>query len=370
MPRVEVDLPGNEYAIHIGSDLLPQLGPELRALGGKGAAVVVTHPEMPPAYRSTATRSLEQAGFRTETALVPQGEASKSLETLGSLYSQLAAMQLDRRSTLVALGGGVIGDLTGFAAATYLRGIHLVQVPTTLLAQVDASVGGKTAIDLPAGKNLVGAFHQPRLVIADVGTLQSLPSNELRSGLAEIVKYGVIADPALFDLIERDAPRALAGEEEMLTRLVVRSCEIKATVVRQDPQEQGLRAILNYGHTVGHALESVLGYGAVTHGEAVAFGMSAAARLAVQLGLLDSPAAVRQDALLQRLGLPTLATWGGGPGLRHPLPEIGSLLDAMKRDKKTLGGRLRFVLARCVGTVEVHEVADAEVVAVLETAGT
>jgi 3-dehydroquinate synthase len=366
MPRVDVDLPGDSYTIHIGTDLLSRVGPAMRDLGLAGAAVVVTHPELPSAYRTTVISSLEQAGFRTETALVPQGESSKSLEMLGSLYSQLAAVGLDRRSTVVALGGGVVGDLAGFAAATFLRGIALIQVPTTLLAQVDSSVGGKTAIDLPAGKNLVGAFHQARLVIADVGTLRSLPSEELRSGLAEVVKYGVIADPDLFALLESEAASALAGDDALLTRLVVRSCEIKAEVVRQDPKEQGLRAILNYGHTVGHALESVLGYGAVKHGEAVAFGMSAAGQIATRRGLLESVAASRQDSLLQRLGLPTLASWSSGPGLTHPLPSVGHLLEAMKRDKKTLGGRLRLVLARAIGTVELHEVADSEVAAVLE----
>jgi 3-dehydroquinate synthase len=367
MPRVEVNLPGKEYTIHIGADLLSQVGPELRQLGANGKAVVVTHPEIPPAYRSAVIYSLERAGYQAGTVYVLEGEASKSLSTLGKLYSDLAAQQLDRQSTLVALGGGVIGDLTGFAAATFLRGVRLVQVPTTLLAQVDSSVGGKTAIDLPAGKNLVGAFHQPCLVIADMGTLHTLPSIELRSGLAEIVKYGVIADWSLFALLESDAARTLAGDEELLTRLVVWSCEIKAAVVIKDPHEKGLRAILNYGHTVGHALEAVLGYGVVRHGEAVAYGMSAAAQLAVRLGMLEAAVAARQDALLEHLGLPTMRTWDSGPGHCHKLPDARLLLEAMKRDKKTLGGRVRFVLARSIGVVEVHEVADTQILAVLES---
>jgi 3-dehydroquinate synthase len=285
-------------------------------------------------------------------------------------------MRLDRRSVVVALGGGVIGDLAGFAAATYLRGLALIQVPTTLLAQVDASVGGKTAIDLPVGKNLVGAFHQPRLVVADVDTLRTLPPQELRSGLAEIVKYGMIADPALFELLEREADRILAGDPDLLTHLVVRSCEIKADVVRQDPDEQGLRAILNYGHTVGHALEAVLGYGVLPHGLAVAAGMSAAACLSARLGLLDASVAARQDALLSRLGLPTLdllrdgaspAAWEAATARAAPCSvPPAALLEAMQLDKKTVGGQLRFVLARDIGVVEVREVRADDVLTVLE----
>jgi 3-dehydroquinate synthase len=366
MPRVDVDLPGSPYSIHIGKGVRRQAGPLLRDLGASGAVALVTHSELPPLHAAGVVSSLEDAGFQVEHAFVPQGEASKSLEALASLYHRFAQMRLDRRSTVVALGGGVIGDLAGFAAATYLRGIGLVQVPTTLLAQVDASVGGKTAIDLPAGKNLVGAFYQPRLVVADVETLSTLTPAELRSGLAEVVKYGVIADAALFDYLEREAGRILAGDPDALERIVVRSCEIKADVVRQDPTEQGLRAILNYGHTLGHALEAVLGYGVIPHGEAVAMGMSAAAKLAVRLGLFDPAAAARQDQLLHRFGLPV---WGGVrttdpmPHTQHLTPD--TLLDAMMLDKKTIAGRLRFVLPRALGAVEVQEVPTADVEAVL-----
>jgi 3-dehydroquinate synthase len=376
MPRVDVDLPGSSYTIHIGAGLLAEVGPILWALGLSGKAAIVTHPVLPPAYPAAVHRSLEQAGFSPELALVPQGEASKSLDGLASLYAQFARMRLDRQSLVVALGGGVIGDLAGFAAATYLRGLALAQVPTTLLAQVDASIGGKTAIDLVSGKNLVGAFHQPRAVVADIDTLATLSSAELRSGLAEVVKYGMIADAALFAALERDADRLLAGEPDALTPAVVRSCEIKADVVHQDPHERGLRAILNYGHTVGHALEAVWGYGTITHGAAVAVGMSAAARLAVHLGLLDRRDAERQDRLLSRLGLPILApeapllsappeVAGALPAGTPTLPPFAALLDAMLLDKKTLGGRLRFVLPRAIGTVEVTEVAAEEVEAAL-----
>ena len=379
MPQVQVAIPGSAYAIQIGADLLAQVGPTLRELGLAGKAAIVTHPELPAAYPAAVHASLEQAGFEPEMAFVPQGEASKSLDGLERLYTRFAGMRLDRKSAVVALGGGVIGDLAGFAAATYLRGLALVQVPTTLLAQVDASIGGKTAIDLPCGKNLVGAFYQPRAVIADVGTLATLPPSELRSGLAEVVKYGVIADAGLFASLEREADRLVSGAPEPLTRVVVRCCEIKAEVVRQDPHEQGLRAVLNYGHTVGHALEAVLGYGAIPHGAAVAIGMSAAARLAVRLELLSPAAAARQDLLLQRLGLPTLtpdarsavaAQQGGsaappGSPADQPLPPLASLLAAMALDKKSVGGRLRFVLARAIGSVEVREVAVEDVEALL-----
>lgn len=364
MPRVDVNLPGDGYPIHIGPGLLTEVGPLLRAQGLTGRAAIVTHPELSPAYTAAVHASLEQAGFQPEMAFVPQGEASKSLDALAALYSRFAGMRLDRRSTVVALGGGVIGDLAGFAAATYLRGLAVVQVPTTLLAQVDASIGGKTAIDLPCGKNLVGAFHQPRAVIADVETLRTLPLHELRSGLAEVVKYGVIADAELFAALERDATRLLTGEPEALTPAVLRSCAIKAEVVSEDPHERGRRAILNYGHTVGHALEAVWGYGTVTHGAAVAIGMSAAARLAVRLGMLAEPEAARQDELLRRLGLPTLPASEGSEA-ELTLPPFGALLEAMRLDKKTLGGTLRFVLPRAIGTVEVREVGDEPIRAVL-----
>jgi 3-dehydroquinate synthase len=381
MPCVDVALAGGSYPIHIGPGLLGQVGPILRGLGMSGRAAIVTHPELSPAYAGAVHRSLAQAGFQPDLTLVPQGEASKSLDALGALYTRFAEMRLDRQSIVVALGGGVIGDLAGFAAATYLRGISLAQVPTTLLAQVDASIGGKTAIDLPCGKNLAGAFHQPRAVIADIETLATLPAAELRSGLAEVLKYGMIADAKLFDLLERDADRLLAGSVDALLPAVVRSCEIKAEVVGQDPNERGLRAILNYGHTVGHALETVWGYGAVSHGAAVAIGMSAAARLAVRRGMLGPHDAERQDRLLRRLGLPTLKLAGTGaataPGLHEPpgavrdlptFPAFAALLNAMLLDKKTVGGQLRFVLPSAIGTVQVVGVSAEEIEAALEEA--
>jgi 3-dehydroquinate synthase len=280
------------------------------------------------------------------------------LTELSRLWEAFARLRLDRRSVVIALGGGVIGDLAGFAAATYLRGIDLVQLPTTLLAQVDASVGGKTAIDLPEGKNLVGAFYQPRWVVADVGTLASLPPRELRAGLAEVIKYGVIADETLFDFLERERDAVLAGEPERLAQIVLRSCRIKADVVREDEREGGLRAILNYGHTAGHAVEALAGYAGLLHGECVAIGMEAAARLSVRLGMLAPGDAERQRRLLEAYGLPVALPPGQEPR---------AILDAMRWDKKTVGDEIRFVLARGIGIVEWGcRAADDQVLAVLK----
>ncbi|HEU4753500.1 MAG TPA: 3-dehydroquinate synthase, partial [Armatimonadota bacterium] len=282
------------------------------------------------------------------------------LEQLADVYHHLVAAGLDRRSAVVALGGGVVGDLAGFAAASYLRGIDFVQVPTTLLAQVDASVGGKTGIDLPEGKNLVGAFHQPRLVFIDLQTLDTLPEPDYRAGLAEIIKYGVIWDPELFRFLEVNRTAVLAHQPEELEHLVARSCEIKAEVVGRDEREGGLRAVLNYGHTIGHAVEAVAGYGRYLHGEAVAIGMAAAGRLAARRGWLPESTAQRIETLIREYGLPAR--------LREPLP-VGPLMEAMLRDKKTQSGELRFILARDIGRVEVAPVAAEDVRAVLETVG-
>jgi 3-dehydroquinate synthase len=275
--------------------------------------------------------------------VVPAGEASKSLAQLDRLYTALAAMPADRRTTVVAVGGGVIGDLAGFAAATYNRGLRLVMVPTTLLAMVDSSVGGKTGINIPAGKNLVGAFHQPVLVWIDPTFLHSLPDREYRSGLAEVVKYGVIADADFFAELEGNVEPILSRDPDVVVRVVRRCCAIKADVVSRDEFETtGLRATLNYGHTFAHAFEAVAGYGSWRHGEAVAAGMVCAARLAERIGMIDASPARRQADLLARMGLPT------APDRAWP---IDRLIDAMRRDKKTLGGQLRFVLPTRLGEV-------------------
>lgn len=311
---------------------------------------------LPHAYRE----GLGAVGIATTLAAVPPGEASKSLEMTASLYDELVRMRADRHTAVVALGGGVVGDLAGFAAATYARGIPLLMVPTTLLAQVDSSVGGKVGVNHPGAKNIIGAFHQPSGVWVDTETLRTLPDRELRCGLAEVVKYGVILDSAFFDELEVQVDAILAREPGALRSIVSRSCRLKASVVERDEREEtGLRAVLNFGHTVAHAIEAVAGYdGPYQHGEAVAVGMVAEARLAERMGWIGSDLVDRIERLLVRLGLPTAA-----PGL-----DASRLIDAMTRDKKNRGGRIRFVLPRAIGRVELTDGPDdAEVRAVLAT---
>ncbi len=311
---------------------------------------------LPQAYRE----GLEAVGIATTLAVVPPGEASKSLEGAAGLYDALVRMRADRHTAVVALGGGVVGDLAGFAAATYARGIPLLMVPTTLLAQVDSSVGGKVGVNHPGAKNIIGAFHQPSGVWVDTETLRTLPDRELRCGLAEVVKYGVILDPEFFDELEDQVEAILARDPRALRSIVARSCRLKASVVERDEREEtGLRAVLNFGHTVAHAIEAVAGYdGPYQHGEAVAVGMAAEARLAERMGWIGPDAVGRIERLLVRLGLPTAA-----PGL-----DADRLIDAMTRDKKNRGGRIRFVLPRAIGRVELTDGPEAaEVRAVLAT---
>ncbi len=295
---------------------------------------------------SHAERLATMLGLRSPIVVAP-GESSKSLAVAGELYSQLADRAADRKTPVVAVGGGVVGDLAGFVAATYNRGLPLLMAPTTLLAMVDSSVGGKVGINLPQGKNLVGAFHQPAGVWIDTAVLNTLPEREYRSGLAEVVKYGVILDADFFNWLETNADPALGRDPQALSHLIARSCELKAQIVEQDERElTGLRAVLNYGHTFAHAFESVAGYGAWLHGEAVAAGMVCAARLAVRQGLIPADATTRQSALLKRLGLPIARdrTW-----------DVESMLAVMRRDKKNVNGRLRFVLPTRMGQVALFD---------------
>ncbi len=304
--------------------------------------------------------ALAAVGIAPVVAVVPPGEASKSLEGAAGLYDELVTMRADRHTAVVAVGGGVVGDLAGFVAATYARGIPLLMVPTTLLAQVDSSVGGKVGVNHPGAKNIIGAFHQPGGVWIDTETLRTLPDRELRCGLAEVVKYGVILDAEFFDELEVQVEAILARDPAALRSIVARSCRLKAMVVERDEREEtGLRAVLNFGHTVGHAIEAVAGYdGPYQHGEAVAIGMVAEARLAERLGWIGPEVVGRIERLLVRLGLPTAA-----PGL-----DADRLIDAMTRDKKNRGGRIRFVLPRAIGRVELTDGPDdAEVRAVLAT---
>ena len=341
MRTVHVPLGERSYSILIGSGLLPQLGAECRKLGPGNRCAVVTDTNVAGRYGALAMKSLGAAEFESVLVKIPAGERAKRIRIAERCFEQLAEHRLERKSFIVALGGGVVGDLAGFLAATYLRGVDFVQVPTSLLAQVDSSVGGKVGVNLEAGKNLVGAFHQPRLVLCDVDTLRTLPDRELRAGLAEVIKYGIIYDAELFARLERDIGRLLKSDRELLSDVVARCCEIKAEVVSQDERETGLRAILNFGHTIGHALEAISAYGKYLHGEAIAIGQVAAARLSsLQLGL-DAKEAARIADLFTRAGLPTQ--------LRFSNAQFQRLIETMKVDKKVSGGEVKFVLAKRIG---------------------
>jgi 3-dehydroquinate synthase len=319
------------------------LGGECRRLGLGKRCAVITDDRVAPLYAQRAERSLRGAGFDCLRITLRAGESAKNLRNFEACCDQLAAHRLERKSFVVALGGGVVGDLAGFVAATYLRGIAFVQAPTTLLAQVDSSVGGKVAVNLRAGKNLVGAFYQPRLVLCDLGALRTLPPRELRAGLSEVIKYGVIYDAALFGRIERQLPALLRQEPAVLAEVVARCCRIKAQVVGQDETESGLRAILNFGHTIGHALENTAGYGRYLHGEAISIGQVAAAWLSQRVLGFPERDLVRIRRLLDAAGLPTSARLTGSQKAR--------LLRAMSLDKKVAGGEIKFVLARRIGRV-------------------
>jgi len=350
---VLVDLGPRSYPIRVVSGDPEGFGPFARRVldaswAGRGCrrALLVTDANLAP-WAPRFVRGLKAVGIAAEVAVVPAGEASKGLEQASALWDRLVAMKADRHACVVALGGGVVGDLAGFAAATYARGLPLLMVPTSLLAQVDSSVGGKVGINHPKAKNIIGAFHQPAGVWIDAATLETLPPRELRCGLAEVVKYGVILDEGFFAFLEGSAGAILRRDPEAVRAIIRRSCELKADVVSRDEREEtGLRAVLNFGHTIGHAIEAVAGYGGdFAHGEAVAAGMVAESRLAERLGWIGPATTARLVALLDRFGLPTAA-----PGL-DPV----SLLDAMGRDKKNAGGRTRFVLPRRIGAVELTD---------------
>ena len=344
MRTVNVRLGHRSYTIQVGSGLLTRLGRACKQLQLGRRCAVISDRHVAPHYAATALRSLSAAGFVPTLITVPVGETAKSLKTVEFCYNQLARQRLERKSFVVALGGGVVGDLAGFVAATYLRGIPFVQVPTTLLAQVDSSVGGKVGVNLPAGKNLVGAFHQPRLVLCDLNTLDTLPSREFRSGLAEVIKYGIISDAALFRKLELKLDKLLKRDPAILADVIARCCAIKARVVGQDETEGGVRAILNFGHTVGHALEAISRYGKYLHGEAIAIGQVAAADLSARVMGLPRRDVDRIRDLFRRAGLPVR--------VRLTTPQWRSLRQAMRLDKKVSSGEIRFVLARRIGKVE------------------
>lgn len=342
MRTVNVSLGNRSYRILVGAGVLSRLEAECRRLHLAGRrCAIITDENVRPLYATLVEAHLKKAGCEPLVISIPAGESSKSLKYVNSCYQQLAAFRFERQSFIVALGGGVVGDLAGFVAATYLRGIPLVQIPTSLLAQVDSSVGGKVGVNLPAGKNLVGAFYQPRLVICDLETLKTLPPRELRAGLAEVIKYGAIYDAALFRRLERNLGQLLQLDLKFWEPLVARCCAIKAEVVTQDETESGLRAILNFGHTIGHAIEAVAGYGRYLHGEAIAIGMVVEAILSMQYTGLPKTDAQRLSNILAATGLPT----------SYPLNEQRwkKLLHAMQLDKKVSQGQICFVLLSALG---------------------
>jgi 3-dehydroquinate synthase len=352
--HVDVVLRERSYPIRIGAGLL-QDGAALRALAPGRHVLIVSDSNVAAHYLAPVAAAFADRPCRT--VVLPPGEQEKTLARFGELMDALATLQASRDVTLIALGGGVVGDLTGFAAACWMRGVRFVQLPTTLLAMVDSAVGGKTAVDLPAGKNLVGAFHQPSAVLADTSTLATLPGRELRAGLAEVLKYGAIIDPAFFDWIERHAAALLARDPERLAEAIERSCRHKAAIVARDETEQGERALLNFGHTFGHAIETATGYGNLLHGEAVAIGMQCAARLSTLTGRADAASSARLQAALAALGLPTEVPAGLDPA---------ALLHLMRLDKKAVSGRLRLILWRGIGAAEiVSDVDDADILSVL-----
>lgn len=355
---VTVNLGTRSYPIEIGPGILASLGERMARLGLRGKAAVVSNPRVAKLYGGEAAASLKAAGFTVTSILIPDGERYKTVRSVERVYDQLIKNRFERGSVLVALGGGVIGDLTGYAAATFLRGIPFVQIPTTLAAQVDASIGGKTGVNHPSGKNLIGAFHQPRLVLVDPGTLASLPPREFQSGLAEVIKYGVIADAEFFGFLDRDMAKIRSRDPEALLSVLARSCEIKADVVSRDETEGDIRRILNYGHTLGHAIESLTGYRKYLHGEAVAMGMAFAAELSKALGLCSAETVSRQKELIQAAGLPVA------------LPDLktGNILRSMKLDKKVVDASVTFVLCEAIGKVAIQTVEEPVILSALKTA--
>ena len=345
MRLVKVPLGNRSYSILVGSNLLPQIGRECRRLTLARRCALISDVNVASRYAKAALASLSAAGFEPILITVAAGEKAKTLTTVRFCYEQLAAHRMDRNSFIVALGGGVIGDLAGFVAATYLRGLAFVQVPTTLLAQVDSSVGGKVGVNLKAGKNLVGAFHQPHLVLCDLNTLETLPRREYNSGLAEVIKYGIISDARFFRQLERNLDQLLQRDPRLLSSVVARCCHIKAQVVGQDETERGQRAILNFGHTIGHALETISGYGRFLHGEAISIGQVAAAKISSELTGLSAFDVARITLLLDRAGLPTQ--------LKLDRSQRTRLLRAMQLDKKVSQGEVKFVLATRIGEVSV-----------------
>ena len=357
--NVRIQLDDRSYDIQIGQNLLQGLSGDGAVPAGT-AALVVTNETVQPLYGSRLVVALKQRYPVVHTVTLPDGEEHKNWQTLNLIFDALLQHGCDRKTVLFALGGGVVGDMTGFAAASYMRGVPFVQVPTTLLAQVDSSVGGKTAINHPLGKNMIGAFYQPQRVVCDLDVLGTLPAREFSAGLAEVIKYGPIADMVFFDWLEQHIDALMARDRAALAHAVRRSCEIKADVVGQDERESGLRAILNFGHTFGHAIEAGMGYGAWLHGEGVGAGMVMAARLSQALGLVDAAFVQRLTDLVARAGLPVRGA------VIDATDNAGRYLQLMRVDKKAEGGEIRFVVIDGPGQAAVRPAPDALVRAVID----
>jgi 3-dehydroquinate synthase len=358
MKTLEVDLGNRSYPIYIGTDLIDQ--PQLFSACEKSSSIyIVTNTTVAPLYAQRLTNTLETFGKPVRTITLADGESYKDWKNLQLIFDDLLKFGADRQTMLVALGGGVIGDMTGFAAASFMRGIRFIQVPTTLLAQVDSSVGGKTGINHPLGKNMIGAFHQPVAVIADLNTLKTLPPRELSAGLAEVVKHGAIADSQFLDWIEANAKSLLNCDTAAMGHAVLRSCEIKSTVVSADEREGGIRATLNFGHTFGHAIEAGMGYGEWLHGEAVGCGMVLGADLSCRLNFITKAEAKRLTNIIQSMNLPIAP------------PKFGAerYMELMQVDKKTEGGQIRYVVLEKIGKAQIKSVPDAQVIDTLIATG-
>ncbi|MDX9715062.1 MAG: 3-dehydroquinate synthase [Dissulfurispiraceae bacterium] len=353
MNNIRVDLGERSYEIKIGSNLLKQAGHFLKELGLAGRVVILSNPIVERLYCEDIHKSLAEAGFECYRVIMPEGEQYKTYDWACSILTEILKHRLDRKSCIIALGGGVVGDMAGFVSSIYMRGINFVQVPTTLLAQVDSSVGGKTGVNHQFGKNMIGTFYQPRLVLADTLVLKTLPPREFLCGMAEVIKYGIISDSSLFDYLETEKNRILAFDEQALAHIIKRSCEIKADVVSKDERESGLREILNFGHTAGHALETETGYLKYLHGEAVAIGMCIESRISCSMGLLNTDQLRRIEDLIKSYNLPV------------SLPEgisLKNLVKHMQLDKKTVGGRVKFILPESIGSVRIETGVSEEII--------
>jgi 3-dehydroquinate synthase len=345
MKDIFVDLGKDSYSIIIDRDILSQVGTLISKVISPRKAIIVTDKIVEPLYGNVVLNSLSECKFDVKLVSLEPGEEQKSMAMAEELYESLFDHEMDRKSLIVALGGGVLGDLTGFVASTFMRGIPFIQIPTTLLAQVDSSIGGKVAVNHPRGKNMIGCFYQPKAVFIDTDTLRTLPKAEITAGMVEVIKYGMIKDAAFFEYIEKHLPEILELEPAVLEEIIYNSCKVKTHVVELDEKEEGLRAILNYGHTIGHALEALTSYKKYRHGDAVAMGMIYASKIAMEMNLADESVLKRQESLFVKLGL----------SLKDTELNPDGIVSILYQDKKTIGGKLRFVLPTEIGTVVIND---------------